>query len=430
MISNLKKYNVNEDMYNKKIINDIIYDENKYIVSEFKNYLFDENNDFLKRFYYLHESINRLPKINYYYETYTLFPPVYFCLDDLVKIMIKNVKRKKKYLEMIEEMEDNNDNSFKKEEKKEFKQIINPKDISNTMTFDPSTINNIEINSFLNQNENDNNNLKDFDQIVNFILNDNENESIVDNKKNKKNNSHEKKNSFINNNDNSLFSLNLDLENKKNKEEDLRGNIIKKIDHSQKTIIPKIGKILEVKKLNFQNLNQEINKENNNQTSNKKKENKPHLIKNNSNNKSCKINYSDRHKKTIENLKSENKNITIKKTIIKKSPVKKILINKKLNEQIPISERMSSSKKEIKTNDKDKLNKSIEKMMKMIKYSQTSSRSVTNNSKIKSKTQNKAKKLEIETNSKKKSKKIISNKSITKLEEKEDKKSNIKIYNV
>ena len=69
-------------------------------------------------------------------------------------------------------------------------------------------------------------------------------------------------------------------------------------------------------------------------------------------------------------------------------------------------------------------------MMKVIKYLQTSSRSVTNNSKIKSKTQNKAKKLQIETNSKKKSKKIISNKSITKLEEKEDKKSNIKIYNV
>ena len=80
-----------------------------------------------------------------------------------------------------------------------------------------------------------------------------------------------KKKSFINNNDNSLFSLNLDLENKKNKEEDIRGNIIQKIDHSQKTIIPKIGKILEVKKLNFQNLNKETNKENNNQTTNKKK---------------------------------------------------------------------------------------------------------------------------------------------------------------
>ena len=423
MISNLKKYNVNVDIYNKKIINDIIYDENKHIVSEFKNYLlWDENSDFLKRFYYLHESINRLPKINYYYETYTLFPPVYFCLDDLVKIMIKNVKRKKKYLEMIEEMEDNN-NSFKKEEKKEFKQIINPKDISNTITFDPSSLNNIETNSFLNQNENcgNNYNLKEFDQIVNFILNDNENESIIDNKKNKKNNSQENKNSFINNNDDSLFNLNLDLENKKNKEEDIRGNITKKIEHSQKTIIPKKGKILEVKKLNFQNLNKEINKEINHPTSNKKKENKPNLIKNYSNNKSCKINYSDRHKKTIENLKSENKNI---KTIIKKSPVKKILINKKLNEQIPISERISSSKKEFKNNEKDKINKSIEKMMKMIQYSQTSSRSVTNNSKIKSKTQNKTKNLKIETNSKKKFKKIISNKTISKIEKNGNIKSN------
>ena len=423
MISNLKKYNVNVDIYNKKIINDIIYDENKHIVSEFKNYLlWDENSDFLKRFYYFHESINRLPKINYYYETYTLFPPVYFCLDDLVKIMIKNVKRKKKYLEMIEEMEDNN-NSFKKEEKKEFKQIINPKDISNTITFDPSSLNNIETNSFLNQNENcgNNYNLKEFDQIVNFILNDNENESIIDNKKNKKNNSQENKNSFINNNDDSLFNLNLDLENKKNKEEDIRENITKKIEHSQKTIIPKKGKILEVKKLNFQNLNKEINKEINHPTSNKKKENKPNLIKNYSNNKSCKITYSDRHKKTIENLKSENKNI---KTIIKKSPVKKILINKKLNEQIPISERISSSKKEFKNNEKDKINKSIEKMMKMIQYSQTSSRSVTNNSKIKSKTQNKTKNLKIETNSKKKFKKIISNKTISKIEKNGNIKSN------
>ena len=189
MISNLKKYNVNEDMYNKKIINDIIYDENKHIVSEFKNYLlWDENSDFLKRFYYLHESINRLPKINYYYEKYTLFPPVYFCLDDLVKIMVKNVKRKKKYLEMLEELEDNNnEDNDKKEEQKEFKNIINPKDVSATITVDPSTINNYEKNSFsipqIDINEN-NNNLKDFNQIFNYLVNDNE--SILESNKIKK----------------------------------------------------------------------------------------------------------------------------------------------------------------------------------------------------------------------------------------------------
>ena len=81
MINNLKKYNVNTTFYNTKIINDIIYDEKKHIVSVFKNYLlWDETSDFLKRFYYKHESIKRLPKITDYYEKYTLFPPVYFNL--------------------------------------------------------------------------------------------------------------------------------------------------------------------------------------------------------------------------------------------------------------------------------------------------------------------------------------------------------------
>ena len=42
-----------------------------------------------------------------YYEKYTLFPPVYFGLDDENNaIMRKFVKRKKKYLEFIEENED------------------------------------------------------------------------------------------------------------------------------------------------------------------------------------------------------------------------------------------------------------------------------------------------------------------------------------
>ena len=412
MIFNLRKYSVNENMYNKKIINDIIYDENKHIVSEFKNYLlWDENSDFLKRFYYLHESINRLPKINYYYETYTLFPPVYFCLDDLVKIMIKNVKKKKKYLEMIEEMEDNNDDSEKKEESKDFKKIINSKDISGTMTVDPSTIFNYESNSFsilqndIHENNNNNNNLKDLEKIVDFVVNDNE--SILDNKnnKNKLNNSYDLNNSGF---DNTLFSDNLDFD-KQIKEDDLKDNLIKKIEDSHKTIIPKIGKILEVKKLNFQNLNNDKNTVLDNKNKNNNNNNK---IKNN---KSSKKTYSDRQKKSIENTKSQNKNTKTKK-IIKKSvgQVKKVIINKKLNDQIPISARLSNSKKQIKKKEKKKLNKSIEKMIKMMKYSQTSSRRETNNSKGYSKNQKKKNTLEIQINAKNKFSKISSNKTIEK----------------
>ena len=409
MISNLKKYNVNEDMYNKKIINDIIYDENKHIVSEFKNYLlWDENSDFLKRFYYLHESINRLPKINYYYEKYTLFPPVYFCLDDLVKIMVKNVKRKKKYLEMLEELEDNNnEDNDKKEEQKEFKNIINPKDVSATITVDPSTINNYEKNSFsipqIDINEN-NNNLKDFNQIFNYLVNDNE--SILESNKIKKNNISDEIKDTSFDIDNTLFNENIDFD-KEIKDEDLRDNITKKIEGSHKTIIPKIGKILEVKKLNFQNLNN-INNNNNEKTS--KKSNKININKNNKN----KIISSDRLKKSHENIKSLKKKKSIKKST---GQIQKMLINKKLNYQIPISARISNSKKQIKKGDKNKLNKSIEKMIKMIQYSKTSSRRETKTSKGKSNNQKKNN-LEIQTNSKSKLNTLKKNKT----QEKKDKK--------
>jgi hypothetical protein len=47
---NLLKHNSTPDEYNVKIINDIIYDEKKHIVSVFKDYLLlDEVSDFLKR---------------------------------------------------------------------------------------------------------------------------------------------------------------------------------------------------------------------------------------------------------------------------------------------------------------------------------------------------------------------------------------------
>jgi hypothetical protein len=47
---NLQKYSSTIEEYNTKVINDIVFDERKRIVSLFKDYLLlDENNDFLKR---------------------------------------------------------------------------------------------------------------------------------------------------------------------------------------------------------------------------------------------------------------------------------------------------------------------------------------------------------------------------------------------
>lgn len=101
--SNLLKYNITKEAYEIKIINDIIFDESKHIVSIFKNNLvWDESSDFLKRFYNEIESLIRLPKISSYYQEYTLFVPIYFKLD-CCRLMMKNTKKKKKVLEMEEE---------------------------------------------------------------------------------------------------------------------------------------------------------------------------------------------------------------------------------------------------------------------------------------------------------------------------------------
>jgi len=47
-----KKYLTSRDYYNSKIVADIMYNENRHIVSVFKDYLiFDDFSEYLKRFY-------------------------------------------------------------------------------------------------------------------------------------------------------------------------------------------------------------------------------------------------------------------------------------------------------------------------------------------------------------------------------------------
>ena len=111
--------------YNKYIINLIIFDQKRHIVSEFKNYLlWDETSEFLKRFYNSGESYERIPNISQYYESYTLFSPIYFCLDyPLVTIMNDWTKKKKKYLEYIEEKEEKDE--YKKKNKQNEQNNLN-----------------------------------------------------------------------------------------------------------------------------------------------------------------------------------------------------------------------------------------------------------------------------------------------------------------
>ena len=377
MILNLKKYNVTNDSYNKKIITDIIYDERKHIVSEFKNYLlWDETSDFLKRFYYKYESKNRLPKINHYYEKYTLFPPVYFNLDDIVKIMLKNVRRKKRYLEMIEENEDNiyNNINCKKKENKDFNQIINPSDI--TQTFSLKTFKNITLTNSLNSFNFENEiSSKDLGQVINKFINENDDFSYSEDDilSKMKNNSHE---IIINNNylnfSKSFFNLNNSEIEKKNYKitNENNENLEKKIDKNNKTKIPMKGKILEIKKLNFQNLINIDLKEN----KNKEKVN----------------NNSDRPKISNPNL-----------TNIKSSNTKN-KIQTKINfpNDLLFTQKLLSTTRDSKKNYNEKTNKSIESLLKIIQYPKQIRTKRNNNTQNKVIKHKRKTNLVIQTNSK------------------------------
>ena len=363
--NHLKKYNFSENEYNKKIINDIIYDEKKHIVSVLKDYIIEDGgNDFLKRFYYKHESINRLPKITGYYEKYTLFSPIYFHMEDIVKIMLKNVKKKKKYLEMIEENEDlelneNNENL-------EFTHLINPSDISdNTLTF--------TINSFLNpQNDNNSNNLNylvhNFVNDEKLILFEKDNIFNIDNRI--RNNSYE-----IVLNDleisKSIFNTNIEEKIQKISSKNVKDNekIIQKIINykniSNKAKIPKKGKILEIKKLDLRNINnlESINK--------KKDEQKPVKTKENNSDRQKKSNYySNNYLKTTKTGKNK-----ISKVI--KEKTNRMIIPQNLNNHLSTT-RANTSKHVICINNKLNFNENIAKIVKYPKKTQLSNRTNSN----------------------------------------------------
>ena len=103
----LDKYNSTPFYFYQKLTNQILFNFPHHLVCIFKDYLiWDENYDYIKNFYSLNKSNELIPKLGNYYETYTLFTPIYFPLMDVRDIIIKYVKNKIKYLEIAESEDD------------------------------------------------------------------------------------------------------------------------------------------------------------------------------------------------------------------------------------------------------------------------------------------------------------------------------------
>lgn len=104
---NLKvKYSKHNVLKDRKIINDIVYNEKTPAVAKFKDYLIiDDLNEFFKQFYDTKEIVYRLPKIYEFYHKFSTVFPNYYPLEQS-KYMFKNIERKQKAINEQQEFED------------------------------------------------------------------------------------------------------------------------------------------------------------------------------------------------------------------------------------------------------------------------------------------------------------------------------------
>ena len=130
----IKRYNKPLSYHDVKMINDILYNEKTHYVKQFKEYLiYEDYNEFLKRFYKSFEINLKLKKILIFYEKYSKIYANYTVIPES-KYMYKNIKRKQK---MIDQMQNNGINNSEYEEDEDSNE-----EISNTV-FSSRVINSI-----------------------------------------------------------------------------------------------------------------------------------------------------------------------------------------------------------------------------------------------------------------------------------------------
>ena len=110
-----KKYTSGKYSFAKISINHLIFNEDCQIVARFKDFLiFDDNTEFIRRFYPIKEANPRLKKILTFYEKYSKVFPNYLVLKEN-KYLYRNLHKKQKMINAI--------NELKKEEKENKKKL-------------------------------------------------------------------------------------------------------------------------------------------------------------------------------------------------------------------------------------------------------------------------------------------------------------------
>ena len=109
-----KKYTSGNFSYFKILANNLIFNDTCRIVARFKDYLiFDDNTEFLRRFYSSEESKPRLDRILTFYETYSKIFPNYMILKES-KYLYRNIRKKQKMIDAVNEIKREEEENRKK----------------------------------------------------------------------------------------------------------------------------------------------------------------------------------------------------------------------------------------------------------------------------------------------------------------------------
>ena len=123
----IKHHEKSLSFYNKKMINDILYNESTHYVEVFKEYLiYEDFNEFLKKYYSKSEIKNELLSTLTFYENNSKIYPNYTVIPES-KYMYKNIKRKQKIIDQMQE-DNNNKSNFN-----EYSQIESFENMTNTV---------------------------------------------------------------------------------------------------------------------------------------------------------------------------------------------------------------------------------------------------------------------------------------------------------
>ena len=127
-----KKYHISKDFYNKKKINELIFNDPSTYTANFKEYLLlEDENEFLRRFYKKNELKKKLTNIFNFYAKYSKIFPNYIIIQES-KYMYKNIQKKQKMIDNLQNMK----NQEKRNKEKN-------KNISNDTIFTNGAINDI-----------------------------------------------------------------------------------------------------------------------------------------------------------------------------------------------------------------------------------------------------------------------------------------------